>query len=99
MAGSGRQPAEGEEELGADVEDFEPEGGGSEGIEALLQSGSAGSVAFRGRDVGHDPPDGAVPEKISAQGRATAHRESTEETVGWELGLPTIGGGNGGSEL
>ena len=74
MAGSGRQPAEGEEELGADVEDFEPEGGGSEGIEALLQSGSAGSVDFWGRDVGRDPLDGAVPENLSAQGRATAYQ-------------------------
>ena len=28
----------------------------------------------------------------------TAHREATEETGGWELGLPAIGRGNGGSE-
>ena len=36
---------------------------------------------------------------FTTQSRATAHREAAEETVGWELVIPTIGGGNGGSRL
>ena len=29
----------------------------------------------------------------------TAHQEASEETVGWELGIPLIIGGNGGSNI
>ena len=80
MDGSGSQPAEVEKELGADDKDLEPRGGGPEGIGEFLQSGCAGGVDFRGRDMGPDPPDGAGPEQISAQGRATAHQEAAEKT-------------------
>ena len=54
---SGIQPAEGEEEMGADDEDIETGSGGPEGIGAFLQSGRAGGVGFWGRDVGPDPQD------------------------------------------
>ena len=49
--------------------------------------------------MGDYPKDGAGPGYLPAQGRATAHREADEETIGWELGIPTIGGVNGGSSL
>ena len=45
--------------------------------------------------MGAHPSDGAGPGYISAQGCATAHREAFNEMGGWELFLPTIGGGNG----
>ena len=51
MAGSGSQPEEGEEELGADDENLDPGGGENEGIRAFLQSGRVGGVAFQVRDV------------------------------------------------
>ena len=90
MAGSGRQPLEGEEELGADVAGFEPVGGGSEGIRSLLQGNSLGRVAVWGRDVGPDPHDGAVPEYFSPQGRATSHREKAKEWGGGSWDYPLL---------
>ena len=47
MAESVRHPPEGEEELVADVADFDPEGGRSKGVGSLLQGGSLGGVAVR----------------------------------------------------
>ena len=47
-----------------DVEDFEPGGGRPEDIGALFQGGSTGGVAFWGKYVGPDPPDGAVPVQL-----------------------------------
>ena len=49
--------------------------------------------------MGTDPHDGAGPEYFPTQGCATAHREAAEETGGRDLGIPIIGGGNGGSRL
>ena len=49
--------------------------------------------------MGADPPDGAVPWKFPTQGRAMAHWEAAEEMGGWELVIPTFGGGNGGIML
>ena len=49
--------------------------------------------------MGTNPQDGAGPEYFPTQGRVTAHREGAEETGGWELGVPIIGGRNGGSRL
>ena len=68
--------------MGTDVEVIDPGGGGPECIGGFIQSGRAGGVAFWGRDMGLDPPDGVGPEKISAQGRATAHREASEAVGG-----------------
>ena len=45
--------------------------------------------------MGPDPPGGAVPEKIPAQGRATAHREADEAEGGGEMGISFAGGSNG----
>ena len=47
--------------MGADVDDIEPGGRVTEGIRALLPSGSAGGVAFWGRDVSPDPPGWSGP--------------------------------------
>ena len=49
--------------------------------------------------MGTDPQDGAGPEYFSTQGRATAHQETTKETGGWELVIPLVVGGNGGSRI
>ena len=95
MVGSGRKSEEGEGELGADVEGFKTGGGGPEGVRAIFQSSSADGVAFWGRDVGPDPPDGAGHEQISAQGCATDHREAADAaTVGGGLVISSDGGGN-----
>ena len=48
--------------MGADVADFDPGGGGTEGIRALLQGGSSGGVAVWGGDVGTDPQNGVGPD-------------------------------------
>ena len=72
--------------MGADIEDFEPGGGGPEAIDTLLQSGIAGSAALQVREVGTEPLDGAGPEQLSAQGRATAHHEADETAGGGEFG-------------
>ena len=85
--------------MGAAIKDFEPGGGGTEGIGSLIQSGSAGGVGFRGRDVGPDPPSGEGPGQISTQGQAVDHRETAEAAGGGELGLPSAGDGNVGSRL
>ena len=82
-----------------DVKDFEPGGGGPEGIGSLLQSGSAVGVAFQGRDVGPDPLYGAGPYHISEQGRTMNHWEDSGELWVGELGLSSAGGRNGGSGL
>ena len=66
--------------------DFEPGGGGSEGVGENFQGGDPGSVVLQGGDVGTDPQDGSVPEKFSSQSRATAYWESSEETGGVGVG-------------
>ena len=56
-------------------------------------------LIFWGRDVGPDPPDGAVPGKLSAQGCATAPREAYEAKGGGVMGISSSGGSDGGSGL
>ena len=41
--------------MGADVADFEPGWGGTEGVGALLQGGSPGGVTVQGRAMGPEP--------------------------------------------
>ena len=81
--------------MGEDVEDFdlgggEPKGIGEifQGIGAIFQGGGTGVFAVRGRYMGPDPPYGAGPDQISAQVRATDHREAAEEAGG--MGVGTI---------
>ena len=79
---------------------FEPEGGGSEDVRTFFQGGDTGGVVVWGRDVGANPQDGAGPEKFPTQGRAAAHQEAAKgKGGGGDLGVPTIGGSNGGSRL
>ena len=85
--------------MGAVVADFEPGGGGSEGVGEFFQGSDPGGVVVRGGDVGTDHQDGAVPEYFSTQGCVEYHREASEDTRGWGLGIPLIRGGNGGSRL
>ena len=65
----------------------------------FFQGGEPGGVVVWGGDEGTDPQDGAGPEYFSTQGRVTAHQEASEETEGWELVIPLIGGVNVGSRL
>ena len=78
---------------------FEPRGGGLEDVGAFFQGGDTGGVVVRVGDVSTNPQDGSGPESFQTQGRAMAHREASGYTGGWELGVPTIGGSNGGSSL
>ena len=65
----------------------------------MFLSGDAGSVVVSGGDMAANPQDRAVPWYFPTQGRASAHQEAAEETRVWELGIPTIGGGNGGIRI
>ena len=56
------QPSEGEEELGAVVANFDPGGGGSEGVRTFFQCSDIGSVVVSGRDIVTNPQDGASPD-------------------------------------
>ena len=56
-------------------------------------------LLFWGRDVGPDPPDGAGPDHISAQGRAMAHQEAAEAEGGGALVISSADGVNDGSGL
>ena len=85
--------------MGADVNNFDSGGGVTEGIGALFQGLSTVGVTFGVKDAGPDPPDGAGPEQLSAQGRATAHREANKAAGIGELGISSAGGGNVGSGL
>ena len=49
--------------------------------------------------MGTDPQYGAGPEQFSIKGPTTDCQEAGEETGGWELRIPLIGGGNGASRL
>ena len=51
-------------------------------------------LLFWDRDMDPDPPDGAGPDQISAQGRATAHREASGASGGGALRISSYGGGN-----
>ena len=81
------------------VADFELGGGGSEGAGTFFQGGDTGGVFVRGRDVGYNPHNGVGPEWFPTHCHATAHWEASEETGGWDLVVPVIGGRNGGSRL
>ena len=85
--------------MGAYVADFDPRGGRSEGVVSLLQGGSPVGVDIQGGDVDPDPQDGADPEYLSAQGRATSHQDTAKEAGGWELVLSSSGCVNGRSGL
>ena len=85
--------------MGADVVDLEPGGGGPKGIGSLLQSGSAGGVAFQGRYVGPEPPDGAGPKQLQSQGHVMAHRDEAEAKGGGEMLISSADGGNRGGGL
>ena len=65
----------------------------------IFQVGNTGGVVVQGGDVGTNPQDGAGPKYFPTQGCATSHREASDETGGWDLGVPIIGGSNDGSRL
>ena len=49
--------------------------------------------------MGPDPLDGAGPEHIPEQGRATSHQERAEAEGGRDMGISSAGGSNGGGGL
>ena len=49
--------------------------------------------------MGPDQQDGAGPEQLSEQGRATVRREAVEESGWWGLVLSSSGGGIVGSGI
>ena len=76
-----------------------PGGGRPEDIGVVLLGGRTCGVAFRVRDVGPDPPYGAGPGKLPAQGRATAHREATKAEGGGDMVISSADGSDGGSRF
>ena len=85
--------------MDADDEDPDLGGGGPKVIGVVLSGGCSGGVAFRGRDVGPDTPEGAGPEYLPTQGRATAHREEAGAEEGGDMGISSAGGRNGGGRI
>ena len=67
MNGGCGQPAEGLEEVGADVEDTWTVGVGCEEFGNLLQGGLAGSYNPQNRDVVGDPPCEQVAGMVTTQ--------------------------------
>ena len=96
LAGSGRKPGEGEEELGDFVSVAGPGGTGPKGVADVLYRGSLGGPPLRGGYLGPHPKDGEGHGKFSFQGREEDHWEATPEKERQELGIPTAGGGKGG---
>ena len=76
------------EELGADVDDYEPWRGGPKDIGALFQGGSTWCVAFEGRDLGPDPPGEAGSVLFFPPGGAPSPRAA-----------PTVAGGGGAGTI
>ena len=68
-------------------------------VSGIFQYGYTGGLVVQGRDVVTNPQDGVGPDKFPTQGHATAHREAADDMGGWELVIPIIRGGNGGSRL
>ena len=68
MEGSGGEPEEGEEELGAALDNLWIRGGKPLGVGDVLQGGGAGSTYFQVIDVGDNPPHGPGLWEGSAQG-------------------------------
>ena len=54
------------------------------------------NVSFQGRDVGHEPPYGAVPGQLPAKGLATAHREAAKAEERGDMGIYSASGSDGG---
>ena len=67
--------------------------------QGYFSGGHVGGVAFRGRDMGPDPPDGAGPEQIPAQGIAMSHQEAAEVEGGGEIVISSADISNGGVRL
>ena len=57
-------------------------GGRPKDLGVIFKGGRTGSVDFRVRDVGPDPPYGAGPGKIPAQGCAADHQQASEASGG-----------------
>ena len=74
-----------------------PGGGRPEDIGVVLLGGRTGGVAFRVKDVGPYPPYGADPGHILAQGRTPDLREEAKAAGGWDMGVYSAGGSDGGS--
>ena len=67
MSGGGGEPAEGEEELGAVVENIGKGGGKTKVVGVFFHVSGAGNISFRVGDTGDDPQHGPVPGGVSTQ--------------------------------
>ena len=81
------------------VEDFEPGGGGFEGVGGFFTAVTQAVLLFGEETWVLNP---RMERALSSfQHRVTRRltRRQTRKRGGWELGIPLIGGGNGGSRL
>ena len=68
----------------------------SEDVGAILHHDCSGETDIFVGDLGGDPPYSVEPGGVSQPGGAENHREATEATVGWEMGIPpNVGGAKG----
>ena len=67
------------------------------GLGDVLKGGGTSGSSIQVGDVGTDPAHGKGPGKFPAQGRQANYREAVEATVGWELGVTTVGFSDGES--
>ena len=68
------------------VTDFDPGGGGSEGVGTFFQDGDTCSVVVLGGDVGTDPQEGAGPEYFQHRvaRRLTGRKPRRQGYKSWE---------------
>ena len=69
------------------------------GIGDVLQGGSTGGADIRVGGVGDDPPHGTGPGNLPKRGRKEDNGETSKETGGGGLVMPSTGGSYGGGGI
>ena len=87
------------EDLGTVRQDSGTGGWQPKGLEDVFRGGGTGSVAFSVRGVGADLPYGTGPGNLTTQGCKVYTRETSKETQGGCLGIPTGDGSDVGGRL
>ena len=88
------EPLEGLEKLGTADKDNGKGGRKLKGAGDVFYDSFFGGTSLQVGDVGDDPPHGLVPGMVSTQGSQTDLWDTTKESGGWELGIPTYEDGN-----
>ena len=91
MAGVGREPSEGAEELGINGKDTGTVGSHPTGLRDVLQDSGAVGYSIWVGDVGDDPLHGKGLVNFPAQGRQEDYGDAAGATVVWDL-VVTISG-------